>query len=225
MKIVVAIGGSILLKEYDCKKFQEYSEILKSLASEHEIFVVVGGGKPAREYIGVVRELGAGEAQCDDIGIEVTRINAKLLLSALGDAAYQKVPHNFQEALEYSATGKIIVMGGTEPAHSTDAVSAILAEYVQADMLINLTSVDGMYTKDPNKFDDAELIEEITASDMMETIKGNDVKAGTYEFFDMTAIQMIKRSNLETVIANGNMPENLIKAVNGEKIGTRVISE
>ena len=55
MKIVVAIGGSILLKEYDCKKFQEYSEILKSLASEHEIFVVVGGGKPAREYIGVVR--------------------------------------------------------------------------------------------------------------------------------------------------------------------------
>ena len=41
----------------------------------------------------------------------------------------------------------------------------------------------------------------------------------------MTAIQMIKRSNLETVIANGNMPENLIKAVNGEKIGTRVISE
>ena len=147
MKIVVAIGGSILLKEYDSKKFQEYSVILKDLSKEHELYVVVGGGKPAREYIGVVRDLGAGEAQCDDIGIEVTRINAKLMLSALGDAAYQRVPHNFQEALEFSATGKIIVMGGTEPAHSTDAVSAILAEYIQADKLINLTSVDGMYTK------------------------------------------------------------------------------
>ena len=89
MKIVVAIGGSILLKEYDCKKFQEYSAILKDLSKEHELFVVVGGGKPARDYIGVVRDLGAGEAQCDDIGIEVTRINAKLMLSALGDAAYQ----------------------------------------------------------------------------------------------------------------------------------------
>ena len=111
MKIVVAIGGSILLKEYDCKKFQEYSDILKDLSSEHELFVVVGGGKPARDYIGVVRDLGAGEAQCDDIGIEVTRINAKLLLTALGDAAYQRVPHNFQEALEFSASGKIIVMG------------------------------------------------------------------------------------------------------------------
>ena len=101
MKIVVAIGGSILLKEYDSKKFQEYSAILKDLSKEHELYVVVGGGKPAREYIGVVRDLGAGEAQCDDIGIEVTRINAKLMLSALGDAAYQRVPHNFQEALEH----------------------------------------------------------------------------------------------------------------------------
>ncbi|WP_407391142.1 UMP kinase [Methanobrevibacter sp.] len=225
MKIVIAIGGSILLKEYDCKKFQEYSAILKDLADEHELFVVVGGGKPAREYISVVRDLGAGEAQCDDIGIEVTRINAKLMLSALGDAAYQRVPHNFQEALEFSATGKIVVMGGTEPAHSTDAVSAILAEYVQADKLINLTSVDGMYTKDPNKFDDAELVPEITATDLLEFLSGKDVKAGTYEFFDMTAVQMIKRSNLETVITNGFEPENLIKAVNGENIGTRVLSE
>ena len=44
MKIVVAIGGSILLKEYDCKRFQEYSRILKDLALEHELFVVGGGG-------------------------------------------------------------------------------------------------------------------------------------------------------------------------------------
>jgi len=225
MRIVAAIGGSILLQDYNAERFKEYAKLLKEQSEEHEIFVVVGGGKPAREYIGVVRDLGAGEAKCDDIGIEVTRVNAKLMLLALGDAAYQKVPHNFQEALEYSATGKIVVMGGTEPAHSTDAVSAILAEYVQADLLVNLTAVDGLYTKDPKKFDDAELIEEITASDMMEIIGGNEVKAGTYEFIDMTAIQMIKRSNLETVIANGNEPQNLIRAIKGEKIGTRVISE
>ena len=225
MKIVVAIGGSILLQDYDYKRFEEYSDILKKYSEEHELFVVVGGGKPAREYISVVRDLNAGEAICDDIGIEVTRINAKLLTIALGDYAYQRIPHNFQEALEFSATGKIVVMGGTEPAHSTDAVSAILAEYVQADLLINLTSVDGMYTKDPNKFDDAELISEITASEMLDFISGKDVKAGTYEFFDSTAVQMIKRSSLKTIIANGNNPENLIKAINGEKVGTEVISE
>lgn len=225
MKIVIAIGGSILLKEYDYQKFQEYSEILKSLSNKHELFVVVGGGKPARDYISVIRDLNGGEAQCDDIGIEVTRINAKLLLTALGDYAYQRVPHNFQEALEFSASGKIIVMGGTEPAHSTDAVSAILAEYIHADKLINLTSVDGMYNKDPNKYEDAELIKEITASEMMEFISGKDTKAGTYEFFDMTAIQMIKRSSIETVIANGYTPENLTKVINGEDIGTKIINE
>ncbi|MCI6775003.1 MAG: UMP kinase [Methanobrevibacter boviskoreani] len=225
MKIVVAIGGSILIHDYNAKMFKIYSDILKDLSKEHELFVVVGGGKPAREYISVVRELGCGEAQSDAIGIEVTRINAQLLLSALGDSAYQKVPENFKEALEYSAFGKIIVMGGTEPAHSTDAVSAILAEYINADLLINLTSVDGMYDKDPNKFEDAKLISEIHASDLVKFLEGKDVKAGTYEFFDMTAAQMIKRSKLETVIANGEDPENLVKIVNGETIGTRVISD
>ena len=148
--------------------------------------------------------------------IVLAGIASLALLSACGSA---------NGADSISGAGKIVVMGGTEPAHSTDAVSAILAEYVQADLLVNLTAVDGLYTKDPKKYDDAELIEEITASDMMGIISGNDVKAGTYEFIDTTAIQMIKRSNLETVIANGNEPQNLIKAIKGEKIGTRVIIE
>ena len=224
MKIVVAIGGSVLLSEYDSKKFLEYSDVLKDLTNEHELFVVVGGGKPARDYINIVRDCGAGEAQCDNIGIEITRINARTMLSALGDYAYPRVPLNFKEAFEFSTTGKIIVMGGTEPAHSTDAVSAILAEFVGADMLINLTSVDGLYTKDPNKFDDAELVSEISATDFLEFLMNKDVKAGTYEFFDTTAVQMIKRSNIETVIANGFEPENLTKIINGERIGTRITS-
>ena len=107
MRIVAAIGGSILIQEFDSKKFKEYAEILKSISEDNELFVVVGGGKPAREYIKVVRDLNCGEAKCDDIGIEVTRINAKLLLSALEDVAYQKVPHNFQEALEGLAQNSI----------------------------------------------------------------------------------------------------------------------
>ena len=82
-----------------------------------------------------------------------------------------------------------------------------------------------MYTKAPNKFDDAELVPEITATDLLEFLSGKDVKAGTYEFFATTAVQMIKRSNLETVITNGFEPENLLKAVNGETVGTRVLSE
>ena len=59
---------------------------------------------------------------------------------------------------------------------------------------------------------------------MMEYLSDKDVKAGTYEFFDKTAIQMIKRSGIKTVIVNGNEPENLLKAFD-EDIGTRIIPE
>jgi len=224
MKIVVTIGGSILVQDNSFQKFTEYAEIISQMNTEHKLYVVVGGGKPARDYITMARGLGASEALCDDVGIDVTRLNARLLITALQEAAYPKVPHNFQEALEYSQSGKLVVMGGTEPAHSTDAVGSILAEFIGADLLINATSVDGLYDQDPKKYSDAVKFEEITASDMMDLLSNKDIKAGTYEFFDHTAIGIIKRSKIKTVVVDGNDPENLLKAVY-EKMGTTILPE
>lgn len=224
MKIVVTIGGSILVQDNSYKKFKEYAEIISQMNTEHKLYVVVGGGKPARDYITMARGLGASEALCDDVGIDVTRLNARLLITALQEAAYPEVPHNFQEALEYSQSGKLVVMGGTEPAHSTDAVGSILAEFIGADLLINATSVDGLYDKDPQKYTGAVKFDEITASDMMDLLSNKGIKAGTYEFFDHTAIGIIKRSKIKTVVVDGNDPENLLKAVY-EKIGTTILPE
>ncbi len=221
MRIVITIGGSILLKEYDNKKFEAYAKIIKDINKEHEVFIVVGGGRPARDYISVVRDMGESESICDEIGIQVTRINARLLQLALKDCSYPAIPENFQQALEYSATGKIVIMGGTEPAHSTDAVGSILAEYVGADLVINATSVDGLYDKDPNKFDDAIMFSEVTTAKLLEIVSGNETKAGTYEFIDKTAIEIIKRSGIKTVIVNGNNPENVKTAIS-EPIGTLI---
>lgn len=224
MKIVVTIGGSVLFHNYDYEKLKEYVDVLLEMKAENDLMVVVGGGKPSRDYIEIARALGASEALCDDVGIEVTRLNARLLIIALGDAAYPKVPHDFLEALEYSYSGKLVVMGGTEPAHSTDAVGSILAEFVGADLLINATSVDGLYNKDPLKYSEAVMFKEIKASDMMEFMSDKDNKAGTYEFFDRTAIGIIKRSGIKAVILNGDDPRNIIRAT-FEKIGTTVIPE
>jgi uridylate kinase len=224
MKIVITIGGSIIIKDHDYKKFREYAEVLSDLTREHEIFVVVGGGKTARDYIGIARGLGVSEAMCDDVGIEVTRLNAKLLIAALGDYAFPEVPRNFREALKFASSKKIIVMGGTEPAHSTDAVGSILAEFVGAELLINATSVDGLYNKDPNKYPDAKKFDEVKPSKMMELMSTNDIKAGTYEFFDMTAIQIIKRSSIKAVILNGGDAQNIKTAIDG-KIGTIILPE
>ena len=222
MRIVITIGGSILLKEYNHENFEAYAKVIREINEEHEVFIVVGGGRPAREYIGVVRDLGESESICDEIGIQVTRVNARLLQFALKDCSYPSIPVNFQQALEYAASGKIIIMGGTEPAHSTDAVGSILAEYVGADLVINATSVDGLYDKDPNKFSDAVMFSEVTADKLMEIVSANETKAGTYEFIDKTAIEIIKRSSIRTVIVNGNNPENVKTAIT-EPIGTLII--
>ncbi len=224
MKIVVTIGGSIIIKDHDYRKFKAYADVLREMKKDHEVLVVVGGGKTARDYIDIARGLGTSEALCDDIGIDVTRLNARLLITALEDDAYPAVPHNFSEALEFSQSGKMVVMGGTEPAHSTDAVGSILAEFVGAELLINATSVDGLYDKDPNKYPDAVMFEEVTTSQMMDMFKSKDIKAGTYEFFDQTAIGIIKRSAIKTVIINGDDPRNLVKAIQG-KIGTTIVPE
>ena len=87
MKIVVTIGGSIIIKDHDYRKFRDYADVLRNLKEENDVFVVVGGGKTAREYIDIARSLGVSEAMCDDVGIEVTRLNAKLLIAALGEDA------------------------------------------------------------------------------------------------------------------------------------------
>lgn len=224
MRIVITVGGSIIIKDHDYRRFKDYADVLKEMAAEHEIFVVVGGGRTARDYIGIARGLGVSEALCDDVGIDVTRLNARLLVMALGEDAYPVVPQNFRQALEFSSSGKIIVMGGTEPAHSTDAVGSILAEFVDADMLVNATSVDGLYDKDPNKYPDAQMFNEVTPSRMMELMSSNEIKAGTYEFFDTTAIQIIKRSAIDTVIVNGNDAQN-VQRVLTQKIGTRIVSQ
>ena len=58
MRIVITVGGSIIIKDHDYRRFKDYADVLKEMAAEHEIFVVVGGGRTARDYIGIARGLG-----------------------------------------------------------------------------------------------------------------------------------------------------------------------
>src|SRR4030066_1708259 len=111
MKIIVSIGGSVLAKELQPEKFKGYATVIKEIGKDHAVFIVTGGGKAAREYIGVARDLGSDEATCDFIGIDLTRLNARLLIAALGETAYFEPPLNYKEARTASMTGKIVVMG------------------------------------------------------------------------------------------------------------------
>ena len=110
--IVISLGGSILIPELNNNRIQAYLPVLETIAAQHRLFVVVGGGGGARDYIGVARDLGIDEGTADEIGILVTRLNATLLIAALGDSAYPKVAESHSEAKKFAESKKIVVMGG-----------------------------------------------------------------------------------------------------------------
>ena len=77
-----------LFRTFPTTEFKEYAAVLRQVSEKHRVFVVVGGGGEARRYIDAMRTLGVDEGTCDEIGILVTRLNATLLIAALGDSAY-----------------------------------------------------------------------------------------------------------------------------------------
>lgn len=76
---------------------------------------MVGGGGVARDYIGTARELGANEIELDDIGVDVTRLNARLLIAALGGDAAPSPAEDYEDAGEAMRRGDIAVMGAWSP--------------------------------------------------------------------------------------------------------------
>ena len=220
MKIVVSVGGSVLARDLKPGQFRGYAAALSEISKKNTVFVVTGGGKAAREYINAARELGADESTCDLIGIELTRLNARLLIAALGDAAFYEPPRNYKEARNAGLASKIVVMGGVTPGQTTDAVSAVLAEYTGADLLINATSIDGVYTSDPKKNRDARKFETMAPKQLIEIVMKTEMVAGANSPIDLLAAKIIERSNIKTIVLNGEEPQNIIDAVKGKHSGT-----
>jgi uridylate kinase len=113
--------------------------------------VVTGGGQIARFYINTARKLGLDESSLDLMGIDVSRLNAKLLISSLGSHVYPNVPKSLDEISNFIESNKIIVSGGLHPGQSTNATSALIAEKIKANQFINATDVEGIYDSDPRK--------------------------------------------------------------------------
>ncbi len=220
MIIVVSVGGSVLARVLSPEKFRNYAAAIKDISKKNTVFIVTGGGQVARDYIGVARELGADEATCDLIGIELTRLNSRLLIAALGDDAYYEPPINYKEAKNASLSGKIVVMGGVTPGQTTDAVSAVLAEYTSADLLINATAIDGVYTSDPKKNRDAKKFDSMTPQQLIEIVMKTEMVAGANSPVDLLAAKIIERSNIKTIVLNGEDPKNIVDAAGGRHKGT-----
>lgn len=224
MKIAVKIGGSLFKQTLDHQRIRSYAEVLKEIQDQgHRTVAVAGGGENARKYIEAARSLGATEAQCDQTGIQVTRLNARLLISALGEEAFPEVPATVEELRKYFVSGRIVVMGGLQPAHSTDAVAAIVAEAINADLLLKTTDAPGVCTKDPKKHPDAKKLDEITIEELRRILSAKSSVAGAYELIDPVAVTVIERSKIPTWIIPGDDPKNMTRALRKERVGTKIV--
>jgi uridylate kinase len=225
MKVSISLGGSLLTRSGDAESYRRYAAALKKIHDEgHIIVVVCGGGRPARQYINLGKELGASRSIQDRLGIITTHLNATLLIAALGDAADQRLYRRSTEVKTHLGD-KIIVGGGHAPGSSTDYRAALFAGAIGADLIINATDYPGVFDKDPRKYQDAKKYDTLTYRDLEKIIKTRFKQdPGDYGLFDLKALHFTARRRIPVTIIDGRDPDEIIRAVNGKNNGTLITS-
>ncbi len=216
--VVISLGGSIVCGDHiDVEYIIKFREFLSEYSKKHRIFLVVGGGRIAREYIQAGSKLDMDEYSLDMLGIQASRMNASLFL---GEYSYPRVALTVDEAVMASASYPVILMGGTEPGHTTDGVSLLIAERVGEKMVINMTSVGALYDKDPSKYEDAVKIESLSYEDAERMFLDKRMDAGLNIPFDLISLKIAERSGIRICIVGRDI--EILKGVieNGKCPGT-----
>ena len=222
--LALSIGGSIILQEKnEIEYLNKLAKMLITQSKKNKLFIVVGGGHLARTYQGLAKELGANDSFLDDIGIAATRMNARLLIAALKGNVYPKAARDFDEAFLAGKSHSIVVMGGTHPGHTTDAVAAMLGEHVGADRFINATSVDGVYSEDPRQNPGAKKFKKLTTDELWELTKNAGHSPGQNVVIDSLAARIIQRSGMTTFVVDGSDLDAVKNAMAGKGTAGTVI--
>lgn len=220
--LVIKLSGSVFNFKTTSKSLKEYAQVLLDIQTKVQPVVVSGGGIIARHYVNLARSLGSDESSLDEMGIEISRLNAMLLSAALGDSVYPVIPSNLEEISIACQSGKIIVSGGLHPGQSTNATAALICEKIKADRFLNATDVDGIYDSDPKKNAKAKMFEEITIKKCLDLLNNESTQAGNYELMDIVAMKVIERSKIPTYVIKSDpkVIRNLI--MKNSQTGTKI---
>jgi uridylate kinase len=183
--------------------------------------VIKLSGKIARHYISHARSSGADESTLDELGIEVSRLNARLLIYALKGRAYPHPPTTLTEVRHAVDSGLIVVAGGLHPGQSTNGTAALIAEKIHAAEFLNATDVDGIYDSDPNKNPKAKKFRQIDLRSLRKMLVHEDSLAGGYDLMDIVALKVIERSKIRTRVIKADIP-TIEKAIKGQPVGTEI---
>ena len=227
-RVLVKISGEALAggvgHGLDYATLERISKSLKKVYELGvEIAIVVGGGNfwRGRQHESMDR------TTADHIGMLATTMNALALADAIQD---QGVPTRVMTAIEMRAIAepyirgravrhfeknRIIVFGGGtgNPFFSTDTAAALRAAEIEADVIMKATNVDGVFNKDPHKYPDAVKYDELTYLDVINQQLG---------VMDYAAISLCMENNIPIIVFNLSDPDNIFRAVTGERIGTIV---
>jgi len=229
-RILLKLSGEALMadREYgiDDARLAKYAEEIASIANMGvEVAIVIGGGNIFRGVQGVAK--GIDRVQGDHMGMLATMINSLALQSALEEAGkktrlmsaikMEQIAESFirRRAVRHLEKGRIVIFGsGTgNPYFTTDTAASLRAIEVEADVILKGTRVDGIYTADPEKDENAVKFDHISFKDVI----AKDLKV-----MDLTAFTLCNENNLPIVVFDMNKPGNLKKVVSGEPIGTMV---
>ncbi|HIA10052.1 MAG: UMP kinase [Thaumarchaeota archaeon] len=220
-RIVIKLSGQVFGMERT-KELKDYAAFFVKQSKICQPVIVAGGGKIARYFINHARSSGADESTLDELGIEISRLNAKLLIYALKDNAYPHPPTNLTEVKQAVDSGLIVVTGGLHPGQSTNGTAALIAEKINAAEFLNATDVDGIYDSDPNKNKKAKQFKRIELKDLRSLLVHEDSMAGGYDLMDIVALKVIERSKIKTKIIKSDI-KTIEKAIKGLSIGTEII--
>jgi len=226
--VVISLGGSLIVPgEIDSRFVKNFKKlIIEYIKKGYKFILITGGGKTARKYIEASVKVGNSGVTDDDkdwLGIHATRMNAHFMRTIFRDYAHPRIntnPHDLEDF--YNFKESVLVAAGWRPGFSTDYDAIILAKYMNIKQVINLSNIDFVYDKDPNKFPDAKRIEKISWKDFRKIV-GDKWDPGMNAPFDPIASKIAQEENIEVAIMNGKDLTNLENYLNGKEFKGTVI--
>lgn len=223
--VVVSVGGSVLFTGAGDREYLEnLAGLLRRCGRGLPLVVTTGGGRTAREYIRLGRELGLTEVELDEVGIDVTRLHARLLAARIGPPCPARPPTTVADAVHELRRASPVVLGGTEPGHTTDGVAALLAVRLRAARVVNATDVDAVYDRDPRTHPDARRIARLTWEEFRSMVAAaTSGEAGQNFLFDHLGAESLARAAIPLWVVSGRDLPNLEAALTGRTFrGSRI---